>query len=265
MNHAAVLSTYDRRMRQDARPDAPGARIERVDGVVRQTADAADGWHGVLWADLTPATADAAIAAQIRYFTGLGRAFEWKLHAHDRPAGLADRLLAAGFVPEDEETLMVAETRDLPTAADLPAGVRLEPVTDAAGVDLMTAVHARAFGPGRARFRTQLLDRLASAPETVVAVVAMAGDAPVSAARMELPPDVPFATLWGGGTDPAWRGRGLYRALIAHRARIAAARGYPYLQVDASDQSRPILQRLGFAPLTTTTPYVFTPGAAAAG
>ncbi|WP_030263195.1 GNAT family N-acetyltransferase [Streptomyces violens] len=265
MNHTAVLSLYDRRMRQDARPDGPGARIERVDGVVRQTADAADGWHGVLWADLTPATADAVIAAQIRYFTALGRAFEWKLHAHDRPAGLADRLLAAGFVPEDEETLLVAETHDLPAAADLPAGVRLEPVTDAAGVDLMTAVHERAFGPGRARFRSQLLDRLAAAPDTVTAVVAMAGDTPVSAARMELPPGAPFATLWGGGTDPAWRGRGIYRALIAHRARIAAARGYPYLQVDASDQSRPILQRLGFTPLTTTTPYVFTPGAAAAG
>ncbi|MBZ4016293.1 GNAT family N-acetyltransferase [Streptomyces purpurogeneiscleroticus] len=265
MNHAAVLSMYDRRMRQDARPDGPGVRIERVDGVVRQTAERADGWHGVLWADLTPATADAAIAEQIRYFTTLGRAFEWKLYAHDRPACLADRLRAAGFVPEPTETLMAAETRELPTAADLPAGVRLEPVTDAAGVDLMAAVHERAFGPGRARFRSEVLDRLAAAPETVAAVVAMAGDTPVSAARMELPPDAPFATLWGGGTDPAWRGRGIYRALIAHRARIAAARGYPYLQVDASDQSRPILQRLGFAPLTTTTPYVYTPGAAAAG
>ncbi len=54
-----------------------------------------------------------------------------------------------------------------------------------------------------------------------------------------------------------WRGRGLYRALIAFRARIAAERGYRYLQVDASDQSRPILERLGFVALTTTTPYVY--------
>ncbi|WP_052863304.1 GNAT family N-acetyltransferase [Streptomyces niger] len=257
MNHEAVLAEYDRRMRQEARPDGPGVRIERVDGVVRQTADAADGWHGVLWSDLTSGTADAAITAQIAHFTALGRAFEWKLHAHDRPACLAERLRAAGFTPEDEETLMVAETATLPTAADLPDGIRLEPVTGPAGVDLMVAVHAQVFGPGRARFRTQLLDRLAEAPETVAAVVAMAGDTPVSAARADLPPDAPFASLWGGGTLPEWRGRGLYRALVAHRARIAAARGHRYLQVDASDQSRPILQRLGFAPLTTTTPYVY--------
>ncbi|MEU6117462.1 GNAT family N-acetyltransferase [Streptomyces sp. NPDC047117] len=256
MNHESVLAEYDRRMRRDARPDGPGARVERVDGVVRQTAGSADGWNGVLWSDLTTATVDAAITTQIAHFTALGRAFEWKLHAHDRPACLAERLRAAGFVPEDEETLMVAETAALPTAVDLPDGIRLEEVTGPAGVDLMVAVHEQVFGPG-ARFATQLLDRLAEAPETVAAVVAMAGDTPVSAARAELPPDVPFASLWGGGTLPEWRGRGLYRALIAHRVRIAAARGHRYLQVDASDQSRPILQRLGFAALTTTTPYVY--------
>ena len=93
----------------------------------------------------------------------------------------------------------------------------------------------------------------------IVALVALAGDEPVSSARMELVPGTRFAGLWGGGTDPAWRGRGIYRALIAHRARIAAERGYRYLQVDASDQSRPILERLGFAALSTTTPYLYTP------
>ncbi|MFD4043109.1 GNAT family N-acetyltransferase, partial [Streptomyces sp. NPDC058605] len=67
------------------------------------------------------------------------------------------------------------------------------------------------------------------------------------------------AGLWGGGTVEGWRGRGLYRALVAHRARAAADRGYRYLQVDAMSTSRPILERLGFEPLTTTTPYLYTP------
>lgn len=40
----------------------------------------------------------------------------------------------------------------------------------------------------------------------------------------------------------------------------AAARGVRFLQVDASDDSRPILERLGFVAITTTTPYVWTPG-----
>jgi hypothetical protein len=32
-----------------------------------------------------------------------------------------------------------------------------------------------------------------------------------------------------------------------------------YLQVDASEDSRPILEGLGFVAVTTTTPYVWTP------
>ncbi|HEY5836992.1 GNAT family N-acetyltransferase, partial [Streptomyces sp.] len=92
--------------------------------------------------------------------------------------------------------------------------------------------------------------------DTLSMVVALAGDLPVSAARMEFHPGTDFASLWGGGTAPPWRGRGIYRALVAHRARIAAARGYRYLQVDASDQSRPVLERLGFTALSVTTPYL---------
>jgi GNAT superfamily N-acetyltransferase len=87
----------------------------------------------------------------------------------------------------------------------------------------------------------------------------VAGDEPLCAARLELHPGTGFARLWGGGTVPAWRGRGLYRALVAHRARVAAEHGYAYLQVDASAQSRPVLQRLGFAVLSTTTPYTYRP------
>jgi GNAT superfamily N-acetyltransferase len=68
-----------------------------------------------------------------------------------------------------------------------------------------------------------------------------------------------FAGLFGGGTLPQWRGRGIYRALVAYRARLAAARGYRYLQVDASPASRPILERLGFACLALTTPYTWSP------
>jgi hypothetical protein len=46
---------------------------------------------------------------------------------------------------------------------------------------------------------------------------------------------------------------------VAYRARIAASRGCRYLQVDASDDSRPILARLGFETLSTTTPFNYVP------
>jgi ribosomal protein S18 acetylase RimI-like enzyme len=250
MDHDEVLSLFDHQIRQG------GEGAERAGDVVRQVG--ADGdWNGVVWSGLDSATADAAIAEQVRYFTALGRDFEWKLYSYDRPEDLGARLRAAGFTPEPEETLMVSEIRDLPTDVELPDGIRLEPVTDAAGVDLLADVHEQAFGTSGARLREQLLAQLAQTPDAIGMTVALAGEQPVCGARMELHPGTDFASLWGGGTLPAWRGRGIYRALIAHRARIAAASGYRFLQVDASSQSGPILQRLGFAPLSTTTPYVY--------
>jgi GNAT superfamily N-acetyltransferase len=210
-----------------------------------------------VWSRLDAAGADRAIREQIEYFTGLGRAFEWKLYGHDHPVDLGARLTAAGFRPEPAETLMIGEIARLALDAEPPEGVRLVQATDAAGVDLVVAAHEKAFGTDGTRLRHGLLARLEADPGTVVAVVALAGEEPVSAARMELVPGTRFAGLWGGGTVEAWRGRGLYRALVAHRARVAAARGHRYLQVDASSMSRPILQRLGFRALTTTTPYLY--------
>jgi hypothetical protein len=77
----------------------------------------------------------------------------------------------------------------------------------------------------------------------------------VSAGRIDFNEQSDFASIWGGSTVEAWRGRGIYRASVALRAKLARERGYRYLQVDALPTSRPILERLGFVLLTTTTPY----------
>ncbi|MGW4195260.1 GNAT family N-acetyltransferase [Streptomyces sp. NPDC005004] len=256
MDATAVLAAYDRQMREGARAEGPGVRIERTGAVVRLVSEPG-GWNAVLWSGLDETDAPRAIEEQIAHFTGLGQEFEWKLYGHDRPRDLGDRLTAAGFRAEEEETVMVAETADVAQDAEPPAGVRVVRATDEVGVELVVRVHEEVFGRDGSRLRRQLLTQLADDPGTVLAVVALAGDEPVSAARLEIVPGTEFAGLWGGGTVTRWRGRGVYRTLVAHRARAAAAHGCRYLQVDASDMSRPVLERLGFRALTTTTPYLY--------
>ena len=93
-------------------------------------------------------------------------------------------------------------------------------------------------------------------PNSVAAVVAVTGETPIATGRVEFHAGTEFASLWGAGTVAAWRRRGVFRSLVAYRAALAAARGFRYLQVDALPESRPILQRLGFVELATTTPFV---------
>lgn len=263
MDQDAVLGAFNKQIRQHVGPGGAGEVVEREDHVVRVIAD---GWGGVTWSDLDPAGADAVIAAQAARFAQLGRSWEWKHYSYDRPADLSERLVAAGLTAEPAETLLVAEIADLVLEVPPPPGVELVPVVDEAGVDAFVQVHRDVFGgdaadPDVAAGRASAVGRtlLAALAEEIpsnLAVIAWAGGTAVGAGRVELQPGTDFASIWGGGTLPAWRGRGVFRAVVAHRAALARARGFRYLQVDAMPASRPILERLGFVELATTTPFV---------
>ena len=265
MNRAEVLAAFDRQVRQGTAPDGTGATFEADAHVVRRLAVPGLGSSTVVWSSLDASNADDVIAAQVQFFTSRGDELEWKLYSYDEPADLAARLIAAGFRPEEPESLMIAAIEEITSAlsaAELPPGVSLERATDEAGVDRLVRVHELVFGEDESELRASLLAQLASAPETTELVIAMAGDEPVSSARTEFLAGAEFAGLWGGGTLPQWRRKGIYRALVRYRAELAATRGYKYLTVDASDQSRPILDRMGFECLAITTPYIRRPQSA---
>ncbi len=262
MNRAEVLAAFNRQVRQGTAPDGTGATFETDAHLVRRLAVPGRGGSGVLWSNLDAANADEVIAAQVKLIAGRGEEFEWKLYSYDEPADLAGRLMAAGFRPEEPESLMIAAIDEITGAlasSQLPPGIRLERATDEAGVDRLIRVHELVFGSDESELRASLLAQLASAPLTTDLVIAMAGDEPVSSARTEYVGGTEFAGLWGGGTLPRWRRKGIYRALVRCRAELAAGRGFRHLTVDASEQSRPILERIGFERLAITTPYVRRP------
>lgn len=255
-----MLAAFDEQIRRRPESDAGDALIERTDRVVRSVSDS-DGWNGVTWSDLDDTTADAAIAAQLERFSQIPREWEWKHYSYDLPADLAARLVAAGFTAEPAEALLVAEIADLDLEVRPPPGIELRPVVDERDADALVSVGDEVFGGDRSAIGRHILEGIRQSPSTIEAVVAWAGSAPVSAARVEFNVGTDFAGLWGGGTLPEWRGRGVFRSLCAYRAALASTRGFRYLQVDALPASRPILERLGFVQLATTTPFTH-PGAA---
>lgn len=199
---------------------------------------------------------DALIARQRDFFSARGQSVEWKTWGHDKPSDLPDRLRAAGFVSEGRETVLIGLAEEMTGPVELD-GVVLRETKEEADLHRLAATATEVFGRNSSWMVDYLLEKKDD-PNTVV-VVAEAGGRVVSSARLEIVPGTEFGGLWGGGTLAEWRGKGIYRALVAHRARVALARGVKYLQVDASEDSRPILERLGFVTVTTTTGYVWKP------
>lgn len=256
MDRQAVLASYDEQVRRRPTPDEPEGWVER-DGAVVRCVGGREGFNGVMWSALEHSDADAVIAAQIDRFREFGTGWEWKHHSYDEPADLPERLVAAGFVRGETEALLVADLAQVRLDAAPPAGVELRDVVDAAGVEALVAVHDEVFGGDHSALGEVVLGALRRRPSPMAAVVAVAGDVAVSGGRVEFHDGSEFASLWGGGTVAPWRGKGIFRALVAHRAGQAAARGFRYLQVDALPASRPILLRLGFVELATTTPFEY--------
>jgi hypothetical protein len=254
-----MLAAFDAQARAEP-PDPPPGVWHEQDGPVLRVVGQARGFisappdTGLRGADL-----DQLIARQRDYFARRGEAVEWKTYGHDQPLDLTARLRAAGFAPEDEETVLVGLTAQLAAEPVLPDGVVLRQVTAEADIRRIAALESAVWDSDRSWTGDHLIREIAGAPDDIVVLTAEAGPQVVAAGWVVFVPGTDFAGLWGGSTLREWRSRGIYRALVARRAQLAAARGVPYLQVDASSDSAPILRRLGFRALTTTTPYVWTP------
>jgi hypothetical protein len=260
-----LLAAYDAQVRDrvpDQLPD--GVTVERDGPLVRFLGPAGRGF--VVYRDLgglEGAHLDKVIARQVRVFAERGEAFEWKLHGHDRPDDLPQRLLAAGFEPEENETVVITSVAAIAAAVQLPDDVSLREATTRADYERIAGLEKAVWGDhGQETWLVEMLEsERAVDPDAITIVVAEAGATVVCAAWIRFELGTEFATLWGGATLPEWRRRGIYRATVAHRANVAAERGFRYLEVDASDDSRPILEGLGFRAVTTTTPYVWSPPA----
>ena len=261
---ARLLELYDAQLRahvHDRLP--PGVSVERDGPLTRTVGFGKYGWVEYRdLGDIDEPELDALITRQVARFAERGEPFEWKFHTHDRPAFLEERLLSAGFVAEELETVVIAETDALTAGGDgSPDGVVLRQVYERADFERIGEMENAVWGRDESWHADALEQELAGDPDGLAIFVAEAGATVVSAGWVRFPSGTEFATLWGGSTLPDWRGRGIYRALVARRARLAAERGRRYLEVDASDDSRPILERLGFQAVTRTRPYVWSPPA----
>ncbi|CAM3963100.1 GNAT family N-acetyltransferase [Deinococcus marmoris] len=257
---ASLLTAYDAQLRE-------GTEMLSADSVDR---------NGPLWrgkfgdrgfvsyrslAGLEGQALDNLIAQTIAHYAADTHttSFEWKTRGHDAPADLPQRLIAQGFKAGDAETVMLGEAQLLAQPVPLPEGVTLRRIDNQPDPqpDVVRAARAQELAFGHPSDEDDLMRRIEQGAGRVELWVAETAQEMVCVGRLEVLPNTEFAGLWGGGTLPEWRGRGIYRALTAARAGSALARGVRYLHSDSTEFSRPILERSGLLAVTTTTPYVW--------
>jgi GNAT superfamily N-acetyltransferase len=261
MDRREILRRFEQevRTRTEAAPgfsiawDGPVLRMIGPDGEAQSNA--------VLASRLDEATADAAIARQVAFFRRDNRAFEWKLFDFDRPVDLGRRLLAAGFIPDSPETFVALDVASDIRFRDPPAGIRIVRLDDPAEFGVIEQVNRAVYGSlGQAqRLALAVASEKRGDPDALSLYAAFAGSQPVAVGWMRHRRGEAFGSLWGGSTLEAWRGRGLYSALVGARVAEARERGCFWLTVDCSPMSLPILARCGFEPLAVTTPFIWSP------
>ena len=123
---------------------------------------------------------------------------------------------------------MVGEIADLALDVPPPAGVELRQVTDRQGVDALVRVHDEVFGEDHAALGAELLARLARRPPTVAAVIAVAGDTPICAGRVEFHSGHRRSPVSGVAVpSPPGEAAASSARLVAYRAALACGQGLP--------------------------------------
>lgn len=255
--NADYLRAYDDQLRSDA--ETPSAVSVTREGPLRLVTFA--GGRGfITYRDLGGASAgeiDGLVATARAHFdadTSIRRV-EWKTRGHDAAPGLHEALLAHGFAPDETESIMIGPVEALLSERPIPDGAVVRRVVEEDDVRAMSAMIDAAFSEDTdVPLADALVARLARGDGMELWVAEVHGRM-VSGGRLEPVPGTDFAGIWGGATLPAFRGRGLYRAVAAARAASALTMGKTLLHSDSTGYSRPILERAGLVRVSTTTPY----------
>lgn len=247
---AYILEILDRE-----RQSVPGfgTHLEVTPYVVRVVGPA---WNGIAFSRFSTAEAETIIDQEIAHWSSLNRAFEWKVYSHDQPPDLIARLRKRGFKIGGEEALMILDFEEVPeTLSVTPSkAIKVEKLSDESRIADFLSVEQAIWNRTRLSHE-QLASSLSDPLERDVGFLAYQDEKPVGFARLTASPKSAFAGLWGGGVLENFRGKGVYRALLAARIAEAKARpGVRFLRVDALPTSQPILEKYGFISVAKTWP-----------
>jgi hypothetical protein len=251
-----LRSLYDQAMRRESH--VAGCTREFANETARYTT-LTGSLRYILWHEFDAERIAEIVAREMRDARDKAKVLIWKVYEHDTPcAPLRKQLIAHGFEENDPSSLMVAPAElILKNAQQHPTTLTIRELQTPESMDAYLNIwnhvwpdepNARYVGDYRA-----ILQR--GDPNVVFFAAFAPDDEPISSGYMFHHVGARFALLCGGTTKAAWRGQRVYTSLVAQRAKCAMDRGAEFLSVEASSESLPILQKLGFVAISTLMFY----------
>jgi GNAT superfamily N-acetyltransferase len=212
------------------------------------------GPNSVSWIRCLPDEADEVIREARAAIAPRHLPVMWTLDPETKPPDFADRLAAHGILPDPHGREFAVMVLPIDATVEGPPVAGLEirdalanPVTfRSAAAVAAEAFMDRSHGDDPELIameeRRRLNFRAAGNRHLLLAVI---NGEPAGSAGLSLFPPA-GAAITGGAVRPKFRGRGVYRALVAARLEIARRAGVSGLAVWGGDMSAPILAKLGF-------------------
>ena len=190
----------------------------------------------------------------------------WTLDPETQPADFARHLAARGVFPERQAPEVAVMVLPAQARIDVPEVHTLElrdALADAESFRWAAMLNAEAFGnpdpaatPDQRAMVERRREQQVAAGNRKVLLATVGGQAAGSAGMSVYP--LRGAMLNGAAVSSPFRGRGIYRILVARRLELAREAGVPGCVVWGGPMSAPILARLGFETVGWRRFYVDT-------
>ena len=214
------------------------------------------GPNSVAWIRCTSDEADEVITEARTHFAPRDLPFMWILDPGTEPPDFPDHLAAGGVFPEPHAPAVDVMVLGVEATVEASTFEFRDALADIESFRAADTVNAEAFGdsprePGAQERRR--LHQLEAGNRRVL--LAMVDGEPAASAGMTLFPPA-AAIINGAAVRPKFRGRGIYRAMVAARLAIAREAGIAGLVVWGGPMSAPILRKLGFETVGWRTFYL---------
>jgi GNAT superfamily N-acetyltransferase len=210
--------------------------------------------NGIYRSILEHANTDGAIEKEIKEFGEHQTPFRWILTNAARPSNIGDRLAKYNFRLDHDALGLAVEASELLNTKF--SDVKVAELT-AEAVDEWVDAAVAGWGSSdslREILRQDVLAALREQRQTLRYYSASVGSQIIGTGTLRLCGSCSY--LLGSSVRPEFRGRGVYRALVATRAQTALHLGLGLMTAYAiADTSAPILERMGFAQYNRSTQF----------